>query len=141
MWYAYYSVLGVFLSAISFFFFNDTATTEIYTLSLHDALPIPAEEPSGGPPPAIRTWPSWAGPWYGFPDGAPTWSRVGWPPRSSTPPPAHEEGPWGRTPRSRGAGGPSGWSRHMDAFVAERGAMASVFDVVELSDGECVAFG
>src|SRR2546429_6311702 len=26
--------------AHSFFFFNDTATTEIYTLSLHDALPI-----------------------------------------------------------------------------------------------------
>src|SRR5277367_7031064 len=26
----------------SFFFFNDTATTEIYTLSLHDALPISA---------------------------------------------------------------------------------------------------
>src|SRR3712207_8703116 len=26
--------------SISFFFFNDTATTEIYTLSLHDALPI-----------------------------------------------------------------------------------------------------
>src|SRR2546427_2028572 len=26
--------------AIFFFFFNDTATTEIYTLSLHDALPI-----------------------------------------------------------------------------------------------------
>src|SRR2546430_15285800 len=25
---------------LSFFFFNDTATTEIYTLSLHDALPI-----------------------------------------------------------------------------------------------------
>ena len=25
---------------IQFFFFNDTATTEIYTLSLHDALPI-----------------------------------------------------------------------------------------------------
>src|SRR2546430_6332975 len=25
---------------VSFFFFNDTATTEIYTLSLHDALPI-----------------------------------------------------------------------------------------------------
>src|SRR3712207_8286009 len=29
------SITGVF-----FFFFNDTATTEIYTLSLHDALPI-----------------------------------------------------------------------------------------------------
>src|SRR3712207_8597966 len=27
-----------------FFFFNDTATTEIYTLSLHDALPISEEE-------------------------------------------------------------------------------------------------
>src|SRR5690348_13991140 len=27
-------------STSSFFFFNDTATTEIYTLSLHDALPI-----------------------------------------------------------------------------------------------------
>src|SRR3712207_7454927 len=27
-------------SMISVFFFNDTATTEIYTLSLHDALPI-----------------------------------------------------------------------------------------------------
>src|SRR2546427_7362483 len=28
------------LPQFSFFFFNDTATTEIYTLSLHDALPI-----------------------------------------------------------------------------------------------------
>ena len=27
-----------------FFFFNDTATTEIYTLSLHDALPISDED-------------------------------------------------------------------------------------------------
>src|SRR5256885_11390835 len=39
---------------LSFFFFNDTATTEIYTLSLHDALPISArrgaragQEPEG----------------------------------------------------------------------------------------------
>src|SRR3712207_9187111 len=30
----------VVLSSPYFFFFNDTATTEIYTLSLHDALPI-----------------------------------------------------------------------------------------------------
>src|SRR6266566_9170841 len=29
-------------SVFLFFFFNDTATTEIYTLSLHDALPIAA---------------------------------------------------------------------------------------------------
>src|SRR5215475_16089454 len=28
--------------SLLFFFFNDTATTEIYTLSLHDALPISA---------------------------------------------------------------------------------------------------
>src|SRR4051812_49668543 len=52
---------------VLFFFFNDTAPTEIYTLSLHDALPIytgtgwaarpcrappragPPETPSGGP--------------------------------------------------------------------------------------------
>src|SRR5229473_5474947 len=29
-----------------FFFFNDTATTEIYTLSLHDALPISTDDPA-----------------------------------------------------------------------------------------------
>src|SRR2546430_10974824 len=34
----------LYVSHVFFFFFNDTATTEIYTLSLHDALPI---------------WPSW----------------------------------------------------------------------------------
>src|SRR5438876_10721503 len=31
-----------------FFFFNDTATTEIYTLSLHDALPISGPELAAG---------------------------------------------------------------------------------------------
>src|SRR6195256_3592232 len=31
---------GLCLCCFFFFFFNDTATTEIYTLSLHDALPI-----------------------------------------------------------------------------------------------------
>src|SRR3712207_7309778 len=31
-----------------FFFFNDTATTEIYTLSLHDALPIWRGSPPAG---------------------------------------------------------------------------------------------
>src|SRR2546430_10450715 len=34
------------------FFFNDTATTEIYTLSLHDALPISSKPPS---PPVCRS--------------------------------------------------------------------------------------
>src|SRR5439155_6324556 len=31
---------SIFLSYYAFFFFNDTPPTEIYTLSLHDALPI-----------------------------------------------------------------------------------------------------
>src|SRR5438094_9872275 len=39
-----YSLLHTFL--YSFFFFNATATTEIYTLSLHDALPIFMLEPN-----------------------------------------------------------------------------------------------
>ena len=38
---AYDFVLAVATESLQFvFFFNDTATTEIYTLSLHDALPI-----------------------------------------------------------------------------------------------------
>src|SRR5579875_4169800 len=43
------------LCSFSLFFFNDTATTEIYTLSLHDALPISvflrARRPARWPPP------------------------------------------------------------------------------------------
>src|SRR2546422_3611887 len=38
----------------SFFFFNDTATTEIYTLSLHDALPI--SSPGVSTPTLPRAW-------------------------------------------------------------------------------------
>src|SRR2546430_12510790 len=37
---------------VSIFFFNDTATTEIYTLSLHDALPIL-------PSPGLKRVPRW----------------------------------------------------------------------------------
>src|SRR5476649_3107138 len=39
---------------IFFFFFNDTATTEIYTLSLHDALPICRRRGSPAAPPCPR---------------------------------------------------------------------------------------
>ena len=39
---ATYQVVFYFFFFFFFFFFNDTATTEIYTLSLHDALPISA---------------------------------------------------------------------------------------------------
>src|SRR3712207_8657329 len=50
-----------------FFFFNDTATTEIYTLSLHDALPILSTWSQvrvlpGAPPAGCPTWPHRAGP-------------------------------------------------------------------------------
>src|SRR5688572_32758861 len=44
----------------SFFFFNDTATTEIYTLSLHDALPISTLAASA--PPSARFGPCRAPP-------------------------------------------------------------------------------
>src|SRR6476660_10573009 len=40
-----------------FFFFNDTATTEIYTLSLHDALPIYSRCPISGAP--VRPFSRW----------------------------------------------------------------------------------
>src|SRR5258705_251203 len=36
----------VSIETSNLFFFNDTATTEIYTLSLHDALPISLPEPA-----------------------------------------------------------------------------------------------
>src|SRR5438034_3142308 len=44
---------------MSFFFFNDPATTEIYTLSLHDALPISRSTITG------LTWPwiNWRNCW------------------------------------------------------------------------------
>src|SRR2546430_7092642 len=38
--YAFFFVMSGSQHLSIFFFFNDTATTEIYTLSLHDALPI-----------------------------------------------------------------------------------------------------
>src|SRR5207249_8147667 len=50
------SVSHVCSSTSFFFFFNDTATTEIYTLSLHDALPIlpsKSAQPLSHSPPAL----------------------------------------------------------------------------------------
>src|SRR3712207_7910450 len=59
------------------FFFNDTATTEIYTLSLHDALPIwsssgPASRPA-------REWPWTSAPGSSGSQGAPAPSAWDWP--------------------------------------------------------------
>src|SRR5574340_1436446 len=44
----------------SFFFFNDTATTEIYTLSLHDALPISTSRQRSSAPRPRRSSTSWS---------------------------------------------------------------------------------
>src|SRR2546428_12945511 len=57
-----------------FFFFNDTATTEIYTLSLHDALPIsPSPRTVPGSPRGLPP---------GSPPGPPTEARPGAPRRA-----------------------------------------------------------
>src|SRR5256885_5324568 len=55
----YYSIFFINLPSLLFFFFffNDTATTEIYTLSLHDALPI-SRRTLAPPPPARGTGPT-----------------------------------------------------------------------------------
>src|SRR6266571_2681780 len=90
-----------------FFFFNDTATTEIYTLSLHDALPIWPAPACSHTPPAGPSWTtstspnSDAGP-YASGTRAPAALRSPHPcagdPRSY--PPRHRRWP-GRSPESR----------------------------------------
>src|SRR2546429_6067752 len=67
-----------------FFFFNDTATTEIYTLSLHDALPISIRPPAAEAPARGR------GPWRATRRAAP-----GVPDGDTGRCPAHRQGPLG----------------------------------------------
>src|ERR1019366_10036632 len=52
------SLLSLPRLCLFFFFFNDTATTEIYTLSLHDALPIfaPSLCTTCSPGPSCSSW-------------------------------------------------------------------------------------
>src|SRR5258705_12285568 len=54
----YSSFMKPLQSFFFFFFFNDTATTEIYTLSLHDALPISVSRnlASVSAPPLSACW-------------------------------------------------------------------------------------
>src|SRR5260370_31021735 len=64
-----FSLFSIYLSSPSinyFFFFNDTATTEIYTLSLHDALPISCRRLTSGNP-AGRTSASKSARWPAAP--------------------------------------------------------------------------
>src|SRR5258707_14916232 len=49
-----FSILSSCSLVFFFFFFNDTATTEIYTLSLHDALPIYIASPREKLPKTLR---------------------------------------------------------------------------------------
>src|SRR5438309_10333763 len=62
----------IFINFFIFFFFNDTATTEIYTLSLHDALPIYRLPISARQQPAFR--------WHRLPQlripSLPSWPRA-----------------------------------------------------------------
>src|SRR6266496_5426625 len=89
MYYLSIWIFYCFFFLLFFFFFNDTATTEIYTLSLHDALPIsPARQAWPGPP---ARWVSieratpptgWSPssrrrrPTRGLPGSSPTWSTT-----------------------------------------------------------------
>src|SRR5439155_20998263 len=72
-------LISLFILSSFFFFFNATATTEIYTLSLHDALPISPRgaRRSSRPPPAGRGSPG-----------------------TGTPPPAGGTARWWRRSRS-----------------------------------------
>src|SRR3989442_313366 len=77
-------------TVVFFFFFNDTATTEIYTLSLHDALPIsPSRSPARARAAVLRPWSCvWAA---RAAMAAGAWGRPG----SPSAPPAPPAGTWG----------------------------------------------
>src|SRR2546429_9077994 len=92
-----------------FFFFNDTATTEIYTLSLHDALPISERGGEGARPHASQSRGRGRGG-----EGRPG-ARGGSPPPGGRParggggpPPGGEEGPRSRPLRDPRALQPPG---------------------------------
>src|SRR3712207_9079112 len=73
-------------SEVTFFFFNDTATTEIYTLSLHDALPICSRRPGSRSRSSTPTRPSSSA------SGCPTATSTSpTSPGSATPSPRSEE--------------------------------------------------
>src|SRR5260221_10598660 len=59
-----------------FFFFNDTATTEIYTLSLHDALPICTSRLGEGPFCGMALSLAPARPWLVMTTSSPCWTSL-----------------------------------------------------------------
>src|SRR6266568_7822601 len=84
-----------------FFFFNDTATTEIYTLSLHDALPISPPRPAGVPsqPTSSRERSSTPSCWRTAGSSPPT--RCSRSPRPPSPTPQGSSAPTASASRSR----------------------------------------
>src|SRR2546422_5116495 len=80
-----------------FFFFNDTATTEIYTLSLHDALPISHGAPLGQEEVKL------------------TKQRLGWPSLEPFYVPDEALAHW-RLARERGARLEAEWSKQYEAY-------------------------
>src|SRR2546429_4151714 len=69
---------------LAFFFFNDTATTEIYTLSLHDALPILLVGPLAAEAAAVPGTRFAFGSRFGSPDGVVPSEAGAWTDRKST---------------------------------------------------------
>src|ERR1035437_2535577 len=74
------------LSCMFFFFFNDTATTEIYTLSLHDALPICSRQIIRSPRVLLTHLPAYACRIYVTAFRARTGLCVSWPAYPAVPP-------------------------------------------------------
>src|SRR5213080_1599925 len=105
----------VILLFFFFFFFNDTATTEIYTplytLSLHDALPICARAAGGKPGPAPARGP-----------GKPGSARPRWRGRPPDPPPGPPRSGIGRRSPVRR---PSAWWSAGPAGRCRRGWSAA----------------
>src|SRR5256885_6496614 len=86
-----------------FFFFNDTATTEIYTLSLHDALPISGAATAGQQ--ALEAGRSAASTATNAATGAASEARAWWD-RNQAQPEAAQSPPSGAAPVQDDQGGP-----------------------------------
>src|SRR5258706_10192602 len=61
----FFSLDALWVFICIFFFFNDTATTEIYTLSLHDALPISEVVTALAPEIHEQPFLPFSAPWFG----------------------------------------------------------------------------
>src|SRR2546430_2442099 len=116
--------------SLLFFFFNDTATTEIYTLSLHDALPISRRatgtaDPRAAPRARCGRLPGHGGATHGRGTRrAPGRSRASGP---------RSRGSGGRSRRRARGTGRGGWrARGAPPCQSGRGRSGGVFAAVEV---------